>query len=159
MFSIILIIAFILVAVQAIKIFINADGGGISDSTAEATFKTDLQAKINEVWTSNGAIIPKFPFALPSKIEYVCFLDIKRGKAGSMQDKYENLLRYGGQASYNLYLYPGQKACKGFKAITLQHINITEITKQSNPYCVKNINGKGNLKIEMGFYDTLVKIS
>jgi hypothetical protein len=153
-FSIILIIVFIVVAWIAIKIFWNPSECALLDRSQEGIFKTDLQNAINDAWNSETTN-SEFKITLPGKIQYVCFLNFDSTKTGSYTEFVNDMTLFG---RGNLYLYPSKKACDGFRSLTLQHINIEEITKNENPYCVENKNN-AKLKIEKGFYDKLVKIS
>jgi len=75
-FSIILIIIFIAVAIYAILKFL-----GIQDSVKIAQFEDDLQSDIDKMWKgSQGS--QEVEYSLPAKIKSVCFKD----------DEYENLV-------------------------------------------------------------------
>lgn len=134
MFSIILIIFFIIAAFVAIKIFWNPNACALSDRAQEGMFKQDLQDSVNEAWNSGGADMP-FKINLPGKIEYLCFINSESPGKGDFSGDYEQVLTFG---SDNTHLFPGGKACEGFASFQTEHINITEITKENNPYCIKN---------------------
>ncbi len=68
-FSIILIIAFIIFAFYAIKKFLE-----FRDEVEIAKFKEKLQNEINNVWRSSQASQP-FEYRLPTKIQAICFVD------------------------------------------------------------------------------------
>jgi hypothetical protein len=153
-FSIILIVFFIVVAIITIKLFWNPAGCGYSEQAQEATFKQGLQDSINDAWFSDTSS-SDFKISLPSQIKMVCFLDVNKGKKGKNSEIYDNLMLYS-QNKNNFYMYPGNKACEGFRGMIVEHVNISETTKNENPLCFQN---PGSLKIEKGFYDALVKIS
>lgn len=151
-FSIILIVVFIIVAIIAIKMFWNPAGCGFSENAQEASFMQDLQDRVNEVWNADKAET-NFKINLPGQISHVCLLDYNAVEKNSKIASKDELTLFG---VGNLYLYPGKKACTGFRSIEIKHINITIITKQENPYCIEN---KKEIKLSKGFYDSLVKIS
>ena len=74
-FSIILIIVFLVFAFYAIKTFL-----GIQDAVQTEKFINDLKSDIDRVWKSTESSEEK-EYVLPSKIDAVCFRD----------DEYENL--------------------------------------------------------------------
>lgn len=134
-FSVILIVFFIVAAFIAIKIFWNPSCDcSFSDQSQEGLFKDDLQTVINDVWNSAGAD-RAFKIRLPSKIEYVCFMDFYNTGMGE-KESFLRELKKSGEA--NVYLYPSKCACSGFKTMEIKHINITETTKSENPLCIKN---------------------
>lgn len=152
-FSIILIIFFIITAIIAIKVFWNPSACAFVDQSQEALYKQNLQQAIDGAWQGDRSD-SEFKQALPGKITYVCFLDLAKKDKGNFASFFEDLELYS-EGKNNFYFYPGKMACEGFRGMTLSHINITEITKTDNPYCVKSDKA---LTIEKGFYDALVKI-
>jgi len=58
----------------------------------------------------------------------------------------------------NLFLYPTKIGCN-MPAHNIPHIDVNEITKTQNPYCIEVNKGKVNLVIEKELNDPLVKIS
>lgn len=152
-FSIILIIFFIIAAIIAIKIFWNPSGCGFSDNSQEALFKQELQTAIDDAWSSERSD-SEFKISLPGKITHVCFFNFEKDERGNYSEFYSEIERFSNEKN-NFYLYPVRSACEDFRGWEIKHINITEITKQDNPYCVKN--GK-SAWIEKGFYDNLVKV-
>lgn len=156
-FSIILIVFFIIIAIVAIFIFWNPskDKCTISDETQEGMFRQDLQDAVNDAWDSDRSE-RNFSISLPGKIDYVCFLDTSRRESGKYRNFYENLTVYKRDENGNLFFYPVKSACEDFRGIEIQHINITAITSRDNPYCIPN--KKASLTIEKGFYEGLVRI-
>jgi len=155
-FSILLIIFFIVAAWIAIKMFWNPNECALSDQSQEGIFKSEFQGAINDAWNSEKTS-RDFKISLPAKISHVCFLDMNKEPSGEFEDFYNELSLYS-EGENNLYLYPPKKACTGFRALAIQHINASEITKNSNPHCIENKNNP-NLRLEKGFYDSLVKVS
>jgi hypothetical protein len=156
-FSIILIIFFIIAAIVAIKIFWNPNKDACTtfDETQEGMFRQDLQDVVNDAWDSDRSE-RNFTISLPSKIDYVCFLDTARAKSGKYRNFYENLTIYKEDDNANLFFYPVKSACEDFRGIEIQRINITAITAKDNPYCIPN--KKASIIVEKGFYEGLVKI-
>lgn len=155
-FSILLIIFFIIAAWIAIKMIWNPNECALSDQSQEGMFKSELEGAILDAWNSDKTG-REFKISLPAKVSHVCFLDANKEPRGEFEDFYNELSLYS-EGENNLYLYPPKKACDGFRALAIQHINVSEITKTNNPYCISNKN-KPTLKLEKGFYDSLVTIS
>jgi len=148
-FSIILIVAFIAVAIYAIIVFIN-----MKKCSEIGLFKQDLQEEINRAWNSEESSLT-FKGNLPSGIQQVCLIDLSKAGKGSNKELYDSLKKYG-YVNVNMFFYPIKKVCKDLRAFNIEHINITEITKQNNPYCVNIVDGKVEVKIEKSFYAALV---
>lgn len=152
LFSVILIAIFIGVAIYAIKNFMS-----FKKCTEVLMFKNDLQDKVDEAFASSGEVMYKINFTIPYKIELVCFLDKSKGGEGKWKNLYGKLSSYSFE-NKNVYFWPLNAVCEGEKAFTLKNINITKITEQNNPYCIENRNGIIEIKIEKGFYDSLVSL-
>lgn len=134
-FSIFLIVFFIIAAWIAIKMFWNPGCDcALSDQSQEGLFKEDLQTAIDDVWNSAGAD-RNFKINLPDKIKKVCFMNYDSAARGKDTGLFKEL-KNGGRG--NLYLYPLKCACEGFKVITLKHININDTAKTDNPLCFDN---------------------
>jgi len=148
-FSIILIIAFIGAAFYVIKLFLS------TKSCAEiGSFYTEVSENVERAWRSPETS-QQATFYLPVSIDYICFVDSNSSKRGAYQGYYEEATLYG----KNLVLYHPSKACSGLQSYELKHIDISEMTKTNNPYCIKVEKGKVALRIEKGIYDKNVKIS
>jgi len=153
-FSIFLIAIFLVVAIYAIIYFLD-----IKKCSEIGLFLDDFQSEIDRAWNSQSSELT-FTKSLPSKIQNVCFADLNEEAVGASTEKeiYTELKK---NAVYenNLFFYP-QRATSGCLASTkINHINMTEMIEQKNPYCIATENGKINIKIEKGFFDALVKIS
>ena len=150
-FSIILIIFFIGFAFYAIKTFLL-----LQDSAEVGTFVGNLQSDINKVWKSSQASQEE-TYSLPSKIQYVCFTDFFSSEGiGAKANLYEELKDtfFGNE---NMVFYP--IGSSDFDSTKLDYIEIQEITKDENPFCVENKNGKVRIKLEKDFGESLVKIT
>ena len=113
-FSIILIIAFIVTTFYVIRHFINTSNCG-----AVASFYNDFQQEVDSIWNSEGASTT-FTETLPSGIEYVCFVNYTRSKDFSgLNSKerqiaskvYDELYNRYQNVRANVFMYPTQKAC------------------------------------------------
>lgn len=153
-FAIILIAVFLVVAVIAIRYFLNWQKCG-----QVGLFYEDLQQEVDNVWESQSTKGQVFSAPLPNGIEYVCFADLSR--EASVDDKIHreiyNDLKKNVIYGHNIFLWPKKRACE-MASREIKHIDVEEIISEKNPYCVKN-NGKVRFKLEKGFYDDLVGIS
>jgi hypothetical protein len=147
-FSIILIIAFISVAVFAISKFLV-----IKRCSETGLFKQDLQDSIDRAWDSEESSI-NFNINLPSNLDYVCFVDLVEGGRGEHSEKYEGLKRAGVE-NINMFFWPLKKACEGQEGYLIKHLDIEEITENNNPNCFRN---NGEIRVEKGLYDSMVSL-
>ena len=149
-FSIILIVIFIAFAFYAINKFI-----GIQDSVKIGRFVDKLQSDIDKIWKGSQGT-QKEEYSIPSKIEDVCFVDYSYPKKGQNQDYYQKLKQayYGGE---NLIFYPVGSG-EGLDSFEIIHIDIEEMTKNENPFCIKNVEGKINIVVGKNFGENLVTI-
>lgn len=151
LFSIILIAVFVFVAFFAIKVFLEQ-----RDCSQIGLFINDLQGEIDNVWMSSETSSGIFSAVLPSGIKYVCFADMEAAEGLSGDDDIiREIERYSSEK--NLFFYPAKYSCN-MPAQIIKHINITEITKYENPYCIENKKGRINMTIEKDYYEALVKI-
>ncbi len=150
-FSIILIIVFLVFAIYAITKFLN-----LQEGVQVGQFFNDLQNDVDKMW-KGGQGSSEYTYRVPTSVEYVCFADFNSPKRGDNQDKYSQL-----QLTFyefeNMIFYPVGSA-EGLDSYNLRHINITEITKIENPFCVENLKGKTKLTIRMNPGDSLVTIA
>ena len=156
-FSIILIVAFVGAAFWGIWQFMK-----INKCAQAGIFKTDLQHKIDVAWNAPSSD-DFFNGTLPSKIQYVCFVDFNSEKketstTSGFYDKFE-LFNIGDLNNpNNVVLYPTEDVCAGQKAFRLEHIDIATITETRNPYCVLNKNGDVDIVIEKNLREALVRL-
>jgi hypothetical protein len=152
-FSIILIIAFLGVAIYAIVQFLS-----LLQCAETGMFKEDLQNKIDRAW-KGGESRATFSKDLPSGLTRVCFIDLNGQAKGEHSNIFENISRrYGGRDGKNMFFWPMGEACSGQESFQIKHINISKITSRKNPYCIEAERGKVTIKIEKGIYDALVNI-
>jgi len=146
-FSIILIIAFIGVAIYVITIFL-----GIQRCGQIGNFYAGLQESVENAYRSPETS-DDLSFSMPSKVEYVCFIDVERAPRGPMASIHEEL----SWINRNLVIHP-KTDCSGLGGFDLAKIDIKELTSTENPFCIKTSRGKINLRVEKGLYDKSVKI-
>jgi len=151
LFAIILIIIFLAVAIYAIVMFLN-----LRKCADTASFKYDLQQEIDRAYSSDEAS-NEISLNLPSAIEKVCFIDLNKESKGKDKEKY-SALKKTGLVNVNMFFYPLKNACGNQKTGLISHINISEITKQDNPYCLENTDGKVKIRLEKSTFEALVKI-
>jgi len=144
-FSIFLIVVFIVIAFIAIKQFLV-----IGDAAKIGDFYQDLQGKVDDFMRSTGE--KSFKINLPSDIEKVCFANLNNPITGSAED-YAQIESYFVYEA-NVFLIPPENA-GNLQYKLINNIDLENITKNKNPYCVDS---KGELKISRGFYDRLVLI-
>lgn len=130
-FSIIIIIATVAVAIYFISQFLDT-----SRCTQVNIFRSDFQDAVDEVWKSAKAQ-KSFEISLPSKIEEVCFGNLSN-RGSSYPKEYSDLRRYQSFDS-NLFLLPSEKACGGNSANAyLKHVQDSQFR------CVNLKNGKAS---------------
>lgn len=153
-FSIILIIFFVIVAFMVIRAFLETQ-----KCAQIGFFVEDLQSEIKKTWNSQYGDLDYDKGKLPSKIRYVCFADFSKSisATGEIRDIGEELSVHEGKTA-NMFLYPQESTCN-MVYHQIDHIDIDEITDSKNPYCIPVDNGKTNIHIELGFNERLVTIS
>ena len=145
-FSIILIIAFVAVAFYAITKFLC-----IKNTANIGLFKDGFGKEIERAYNSEETS-SIFSVNLPESIEKVCFADYETGKRGKDKALFDELRA---SKKSNLYFYP-LKSCNIPEGFYIKNLDIKEITKEDNPYCIEN-KGKTEIKI-IGYYGNPVKI-
>jgi len=149
-FSIILIIIFIAFAFYAISKFLD-----IGNTAQVARFTNSLQTDIDKVWRGSQASQEQEYF-LPSKIEFICFIDYNSNKRGT-KDLIYNELEQTYYEYENLFFYPLGSA-QGLNAKEVKHIDIEKTTEEDNPLCIEKIKGKVKMRLEKDFGEALVSI-
>ena len=145
-FSLILIIVFIIFAFIAVNHFID-----IGKCSQVGQFYDSLQKKVDEAWSSQTSNFD-FKADVPSGVTRICFANLS--ERISNDEDYQLLKNYEIYDA-NTFIIPVGKACNmPYKLIN--HINVTRITETRNPYCI-DVSRK--LKIQKDFYDKWVIIS
>ncbi len=150
-FSIILIVVFIVFAFYAIGKFLD-----IQKAAKAGQFISSLEGDIDKMWRSSSGS-QQVEYSLPSSVDYVCFADFASEKRGAKQEFYNNL-RLAHFEDENMFFYPvGSAAAVDSKSI--DNIDLLEITSRENPYCIPNIDGKIKLTLKKGLDESLVTIT
>jgi hypothetical protein len=97
------------------------------------TFLNDFQNDVTNMWKSMQGS-QTVTYTLPAKIKSVCFIN----------DKFQNLRFTSAQ------IIPGKN---------IDHLDIAGTTKDENPFCVENVNGKVRMIIVKKFGETLVTVT
>lgn len=148
-FSILLIIFFIAAAFIVIKSFL-----GPKDSAQIGLFIKDIQGEVDKAWYSDHYTNDRFKSSVPSGITHLCFANISKNPTSGQGEFYSDFQDY---PEDNMFLYPLSKS-SGMGYVNLNHINISKITINKNPYCIPIDNGAVEMKIEKGFNERLVNI-
>ncbi len=152
-FSIILIVVFIVFAFYAIGKFLD-----IQKAAKTGQFIDALESDVNRMWTSSQGS-QSLEYSLPTSVDYVCFADFSQGsmKNGPRQDFYAdfNLVHFNDE---NMFFYPVGSG-GAVDSTNIDNIDLGEITKQENPYCISNVKGKIKLTIKKGIDESTVTIT
>jgi hypothetical protein len=149
-FSIFLIIVFLIFGFFAIKNFI-----GLGKTAQIGSFKDSLQNDIDRVWKgAQGS--ETVEYILPSGIISVCFIDYEKDASGSNSEFYSdfNQVHFGDE---NLFFYPVGSA-EGLDSTEINHLDLEKITEQENPYCFFVSSGKISVQMTKQFGETLVTL-
>jgi len=152
-FSIILIIFFVVIAFIVIKYFL-----GLQKCTQIGIFLDDIQNEIDTAWNSEKSEFAFNP-SLPSNLEYVCFANLSKSLdyEGILGEISMDIGLYEGTGA-NLFLYPTINACD-IPYHTVNHIDLDEMIGAQNPYCIEISEGKALLNIKKDRGERLVRIS
>ncbi len=145
-FSIILIVIFVAFAFMAIKFFLN-----FGSSSQVVQFYESFQGEIDNAWSSASVEKP-YEINLPKKITHICFANFSAPLTAD-QELSSQIKSYDYES--NLFLIP-QKAAFGFKSKTIEHLEISKITRNQNPYCIPNP-GVIIIKKELGSKKVIVE--
>ena len=152
-FSIILIVFFVIVAFIAIKAFMDTQR-----CAQIGLFITDLQEEVDKTWNPQKSDF-EFKSRLPNKIKYVCFADLSEdiSSTGIVGNIGRELGVYQGYIA-NMFLYPTEPACN-MVFHEIDHIDMDKITSEKkNPYCISVDGGVIKIPIKKDFNEKLVSI-
>jgi len=140
-FAIFLIIVFVVIAFLVIKPII-----GMGKCADVGLFYSDFQEEVDRAWASQSSDF-EYEVELES-VERICFANMSlpitnRGDYDAIG---------GFDYEHNLFLIPPEKACE-MSSKLIEHLDVAEITKEKNPYCV---DVSRNFRIKKDFYDKLV---
>ncbi len=150
-FSIFLIIFFIVIAFIVIKNFLQ-----VQNCTRIGLFLEKFKADVKKTWNSQ---IDSHVFRgdLPSKIEYVCFVDITESVEGEF-DYMENTVSLYKDKDVNLFFYPFSSACE-MPFHNIPHLDIDFIIAfNENPFCIEVNKGTIFITVEKDLNEPLVNI-
>lgn len=145
-FSVFLIVVFIVVAFIAIKSFLD-----IQRTSDAGLFYREFQEAVDDSWAGQASEF-KFKIDLPSKVEKLCFANLSAKITGSSND-YLQLRNYDVYEANVFLIPPGD--FQGLEHKWINHLDIEKITLEKNPYCV---DASGSLSIKKDFYDKLVYV-
>jgi hypothetical protein len=145
-FSIILVVVFIVIAFIAIGSFLD-----IGKSAGVGLFYTELQEAVDNSWRGQSSETT-FKINLPSEIKTICFSNLSSEITGEIE--YYNQIKNYDVYEANTFLIPPENA-QQMQWKLIKHLDIENITQNQNPYCVST---SQNLKLKKGFYDQLVSI-
>ena len=142
-FSIILIIVFLIFAFYAIKKVLS-----FQKSMTLGKFADSLRNDIDEAWLG-PQISEEFSYNMPGGILAVCFVDFSQNPRGPKKDIYDKLNQayYG---SENLIFYPVGSA-EGHDSLLVEHINMNKTLEKENPFCIDVEKGKISMTFKKEF--------
>ncbi|MSS74465.1 hypothetical protein EXS72_02385 [Candidatus Pacearchaeota archaeon] len=152
-FSIIIMIAIIGVAVYAITSFLQ-----IGKTSQISLFHQKFQNTVDEIWSSS--ITNKIvSFSLPSSIELICFGSLIGTNYNPLYErKFKEFVKYSNlheQRNTNRFLYPIDTA-KNFAYSKTEKIDVTELTGSFD--CFEINSGNVKIRFEKNEFDSSVKI-
>ena len=151
-FSIILIIIFLAIAFIAIQTLLSFKDQAMIGKFFDALDSDVIKASNSQAFSG----VPKTYF-LPTSIEYLCFMDFTKNKnevqaTNGFYDDFKFI-----SSEDNVFLYPTD-AGGDLGSKNIPKLDIDKTTFQSNPFCIKNIDGKINLNLNKESGQNLVTI-
>lgn len=132
-FGIFMIVIFIIVAIIAINHFLN-----VGKCSSIGMFYEELQEEVNKAFSSQEYDNTHAPFEINlDGITRICFGNLSNTITN--QEDYDKI-KYYEEYDTNTFLIPPENACDNPQTKT-EKLNITEITKTKNPYCVDTSRG------------------
>ncbi len=149
-FSIILIVFFIVIAGIVIKSFLD------TKRCAELGIFVDrFGSEVKKTWNSQS-YKGQFKSNLPGSIDYVCFANLSNSISGEFGDEGYDIALYEGRKA-NTFFYPTNKACE-MPFNQINHLDLERITRVNNPNCVPIVKSRIVLEIEKGLNDRFVNV-
>ena len=149
-FSIILIVFFILIAIIVINAFLKTQGCAKIGIFIDG-FRSDVEKSWNSQYDKHT-----FRGNLPGSIDYVCFANLSRASFGEFKAIGKDLSLFEGKKA-NMFFWPTGKACE-MPYHYIAHIDDEKITKTRNPNCFAIKEGVVGLEIEKGLNDRFVNL-
>ena len=151
-FSVIIIIVIIGIAVYAITSFLN-----IGESAEISLFYKELQKSIDDAWTS-ATTSRVITLSIPKSIELVCFGSLATGVApDKYRDEMQELKEYSSgfqQQNTNSFLYPPGKAGD----FAFKKVNKIDFSSLGTFDCLETRNGKISIRLSKSEFESLVKV-
>jgi len=151
-FSIILIILFVVIAFMVIRAVLN------SQKCAQVNlFVEDFRNDVKTIWNGGGDREIQNQ-NLPKGIEFVCFANLTKPitARGVLEEVGFDLTLYEGTNS-NIFLYPEESACNR-PYYQVEHLDLDKITSESNPKCFVVEDGKVKIRVKLGINERLVSL-
>ena len=148
LFSIMLIIIFIIFAFYTINIFLGTQ----KDLNFGKLFN-DVQRDVDKIWRSTESL-KEFEYVIPKEIDRACFIDFGPGArlSGPATDIYNDLGRISSrQGNFVLYSIKDSDGYSSRKFKDIEHIDIGETTSSENPLCFEVSNGKIKITLRKDF--------
>lgn len=150
-FSVIIIIVLIGVAVYGITIFLQ-----IGKSAEISLFYEEFQESVNEIWSSATTNkVASFPVS--KSIKFVCFGSLSGAYSGGYNQQFNSLKESSSgfqQQNTNTFLYPPEKAGE----FTFKKIDKIDATSLGAFDCFEVRKGKVSIRLSKGEFESLVKI-
>lgn len=149
-FSIILIVFFIIVAFIAINFFMKTQRCSQIKLTLDE-FNND----INQAFNSESSVVPE-NYSVPATIEYFCFVNLSANvfNANNIDQEIWDYIHNSetvNDLKNNLYIYsPDKTQC--LKWAKIKRLSFSE----KNPNCIKVVNGKLSLTLERKYTESLI---
>jgi hypothetical protein len=151
MFSIFLIVVFIVIAFIAVNHFLT-----IGECSGVGMFYDELQEAVDDSWNSQESLGVDFDINLPDGVKTICFANLSAGLTGDASEEYD-AISIDAVYDVNTFLLPRGKTCD-IPSYNLKHVAIGAMTSLKNPYCV-DLTKRDVLEIKKGFYDKFVTVS
>jgi len=151
-FSIILIVFFIVIALIVIKAFL-----GQKDCAEMGIFLDRLKKDVKKAWNSNSGVF-EFKGNLPSKLDYVCFANVSGNPTIESDSKMWRRLTLFKGKNANIFFYPTEKACE-MPYHYVPHLDLEETLGSNNPLCFDVDKGKVVFEIQKKRGTGLVQIN
>jgi len=150
-FSVILIVFFIVIAFIVINSFLKTQ-----KCARIGIFVDDFKNDVKDAWNSQSSSFESSG-VVPTSLDYVCFANLSANFKGEYMEIGDEIGIYQGQNA-NLFLSPGKNTCN-MPYHNIEHLDIGKITALNNPYCIEVDDGKIVIQLEKGFNDNLVGLN
>jgi hypothetical protein len=151
-FSIILMVIFLIFAFYAVQKFLD-----VGDCAKAGQFINKLESDVDKIWKGSRGSQEETYF-LPSKVEFVCFVDYSRLEKGEDRRLYDELKRRYLEFE-NMFFYPLSSLECDIGVEEIKHIDLEKITSVNNPLCFDNIKGKVTMTLSKKYGEAEVTIT